>query len=505
MMKKNILAVALLSSALVIGTGAALAHGMRGATEVKAATNKTFGFVNKGDWGALKAYAWKDAPEVTVKNADWPGVAVETKADFKIADKDVFTITLDTDIYDRLIFNNGSGTQTGDLNIGSLPTQSIYVWGDGMTSPHTWGVVGNIGGVDHWGADVATGNSVPWTQTNATITVALNAGDTFKIRADSAWAVELNGEDISGRNATYFEDADPDNDGSNALVKEGKSGTYTFEINWGVEAYGDKTYGVSVTNFVPSSTSYKMRGNGSLWEGDFVAEEGLAMTVVSATEVKIEDVTLAAGDKFKFTDGTNWYGFSNIKTGSPLYAFLEADVSDNIVVKTGKGGVFTFYVDINIDPEADTSENPEADKAIWVTNDDYVALDTWARGFMVNEDLCNGTGHEWSEYATSYAALDASVRALFAANKTDAKADGASYIEKAAYRYEYGVAVKGQTAFAEAQRPYDGFKDKYSTALGLFHVEQKTNVTAIVVATVSLGAIAAAAGFVFLRKKRNNA
>ncbi len=495
MMKKNILAVALLSSALAIGTGVAVAHGMHRATEVRAASQK-IGFFNSDGWASVKAHYWKDG---VGGGTEWPGDAMAA-----VGETGVYTMDIDPASYDRVVFNNGlSGgdeRKTGDLNISAVAANSVYDFGNSKWAvPHSWGLCGGLNGAA-WANEIKTSASTPITGTNATFTVELKENDTFKFRADKAWDLQLSGSDISGQNGTYFSVED-----TNAKVKEGKGGTYTFEITWRVENYGDKAYGISVTNYVPTSTSYKMVGKGSLWTGDFVFENGVDMTVVSASEVKAEDVTLAAGDKFKFSNGTKWYGFSNIKTGSPLYAFLEADGDDNIVVKEGKGGVFTFYVDIDIDPDADTSENPEADKAIWVTNDDYVALDTWARGFMVEEDLCNGSGHEWSEYATSYAKLDADVKALFVPGKTAAKEDGDSYIEKAAYRYEYGVAVKGQTAFAEAQRPYDGFKNKYSTALGLFHVEQKTNVTAIIIATVSLGAIAAAAGFVFLRKKRNNA
>lgn len=492
MKKKNLVIVALASATLVIAGGAALATTISTkAIEVKAATNKTFGFLNGKDWGALKAYAWKDAENIKVKNAEWPGVDVTTKADFKIDGKDVYTFTVDTDTYDRLIFNNNSGSQTEDLDIGSLPNQSIYVWNadntHGMAAPHTWGVVGNIDGVDHWGSDVATGNSVPWTQANAIITVDLKEGDTFKIRADSAWTVQLNGEDLVGQNGTYFEDPDTSALGSNARVKTGKSGRYTFEINWSVESYGDKSYGVSVTNFVPSSTSWTMRGDGNIFDGGSDWSKGLAMTPVSATEVKIENITLAIGDEFKFTDGSQWFGWKDVKSDSPINEnFVTAGSGDRPNIKTKKAGTYTFFVD--------TSASLDSNAAIWITQQAYVDIDGWCKNFLNVTDFCDAGDTDWATYSTSFSALSSEAQGIF--NDVTANADEhASNIERAAARYDYAVGTKGKTAFA------GGSRAKNALFISPMSKGADNGGVAAVAITAAIG-VGAAVGIVFIRRRR---
>ncbi len=127
-------------------------------------------------------------------------------------------------------------------------------------------------------------------------------------------------------------------------------------------------------------------------------------------------------------------------------------------------------------------------------------LTTWANTFIEAEDLCNGSGDEWADFATTYAALGPGAQAYFATAQVTANKDG-NNLEKAAYRYERGVAVKNQTAFAESQRPKTGFQANYSAALKLSSNNMQGGATSAIAVTAAVGA-AAAVGFFFIRKKK---
>lgn len=66
-------------------------------------------FVNVQNWAAVKIYTW--TPEI----AGWPGVAMTKEAD-QIGGYDVYSYKADKgSVFGGMLFNNGNGTQTGDL------------------------------------------------------------------------------------------------------------------------------------------------------------------------------------------------------------------------------------------------------------------------------------------------------------------------------------------------------------------------------------------------------
>lgn len=480
---KQVLSALILT--LAVGASAFVGIKSNGVAKKTSAANKTIGFLNTSNWSKVCAYAWKSSNDSN-KNAAWPGVEINSNGKTE-GGYSIYSYTYDNSEWDKIIFNSGSNAnQTSNLDIPA--SDSVFdFYNNGWAKPHSWGLCGSFNSAS-WTDDVQTSSTSPINATSASFTVSLKSGDTFKFRADSAWTLQLNGTQISGQNSTYFSV-----DGQNAKVRDYKGGTYTFIINWRVENYGDKAYGITVTNYVSDGeTPWKMVGNGSAWTGNFVYANGVAMTVNpdNNNEVKVLNVNLEAGDKFKFHDGTNWYGYSNIKSGSPLASAFEAD-GTNIVVKTNYAGTYSFFVD--------TSAGSSAE-AIWITSDNYITLDGWARGFVEAEDLCDGTGDEWSKYASSYAALDGAVKALFASDKVTASSeDGASYIEKAAYRYEQGV-IKGQTAFAETQRPRSGFASLKTTPI----MNQGINDYALIIIVTSSISLIALGGFLFAKKRKEN-
>ena len=236
------------------------------------------------------------------------------------------------------------------------------------------------------------------------------------------------------------------------------------------------------------ATSWKLVGNGTAWTGDFVYENGVGMVVNSGnpSEVKVIDVDLTQGDKFKFFDGTTWYGFTNLKSGCPMYSAFQLDGDNNILVKSGFSGTYSFFVDVSSGKQTDR---------IWATSEPYMALDGWARGFVEAGDLCDSEGEEWSTYAASFAALDPSVQALFASDKVTAKQDG-TYIEQAAYRYDNGVIYKHQVAFAATQRPHSSIRTT--------PVASENNNAITIIAVASALAIVSSGLFLFIRKRKES-
>ncbi|MBO5816741.1 MAG: starch-binding protein [Paludibacteraceae bacterium] len=87
------------------------------------AVMETVYFINTGNWGKVNAYAW------TSSNNGWPGAEMSQEAE-QIAGFDVYSFTAEQGQWANLIFNNGEGTQTGDLtwHAGEYYAHSTGEW-----------------------------------------------------------------------------------------------------------------------------------------------------------------------------------------------------------------------------------------------------------------------------------------------------------------------------------------------------------------------------------------
>ena len=74
--------------------------------------SKTLYFQDKLNWSSVKAYMWKDSSGHN--NADWPGVNMAYVETTPNSNEKIYSITFNPDEFDRIIFTNGSGTQTVD-------------------------------------------------------------------------------------------------------------------------------------------------------------------------------------------------------------------------------------------------------------------------------------------------------------------------------------------------------------------------------------------------------
>lgn len=69
-------------------------------------------FVNDQQWSAVKAYMWTGG-----SNNSWPGATMTKETGLSCSKGDVYSIEAGS--YQNIIFNNGSGTQTGDLKLNA--------------------------------------------------------------------------------------------------------------------------------------------------------------------------------------------------------------------------------------------------------------------------------------------------------------------------------------------------------------------------------------------------
>ncbi len=102
------LAVLMLLSAVGVGSYSVFAANTN--TEKSGATSAsgdTVYFQNTGNWSKVNAYMWYDGKS-NVKNKEWPGEAMTDEGD------GVWSYDIKGE-YDHIIFNNGSGTQTGNI------------------------------------------------------------------------------------------------------------------------------------------------------------------------------------------------------------------------------------------------------------------------------------------------------------------------------------------------------------------------------------------------------
>lgn len=95
-------------------------------------TTVTLYFTNTNNWSNLKAYLWNN---VSTTNNTWPGKAMTYVRQNQYG-QSIYSITFDSSLYDRVIFN-GSGGQTVTITVGSDRT-GYYL--TGSKSGSSWNV-----------------------------------------------------------------------------------------------------------------------------------------------------------------------------------------------------------------------------------------------------------------------------------------------------------------------------------------------------------------------------
>ena len=100
-------------------------------SKVSAAESKTLYYMNTGGWGNVYAYTWTLS---TKYSGDWPGTSMDKLSNVK---HNVYKITVDAEAK-NIIFSDGNGAQTGDIQI---PSSSNMIYNNGTWSEYSETVV----------------------------------------------------------------------------------------------------------------------------------------------------------------------------------------------------------------------------------------------------------------------------------------------------------------------------------------------------------------------------
>ena len=82
-------------------------------------------FSNNKGWSKVYCYAW-DSSNSDQRNAAWPGVAMTYQGQNEYGEG-IYSIDLNLEAFDSMIFNNGSGDQTIDIGIQKVASMGYYL------------------------------------------------------------------------------------------------------------------------------------------------------------------------------------------------------------------------------------------------------------------------------------------------------------------------------------------------------------------------------------------
>ncbi|MGN1467226.1 MAG: starch-binding protein [Ruminococcus sp.] len=180
-------------------------------------TKRTVYFDNtNSNWSKVYAYAWQDSNSSN-KNSAWPGVEM-TKVSGNI-----YSITLDDDNWDKIIFNPGSSSgQTGNLTI--MGDGYVFTYDSSKTDKGTWSKYGGGPETDTrtiYLTGSYTGTPTIWywyiDSNNSETKLAENdgfswSGPTMTKVSDNVWSYKLSGDSAKANRFMF------NGDNSSAIV-----------------------------------------------------------------------------------------------------------------------------------------------------------------------------------------------------------------------------------------------------------------------------------------------
>ena len=283
---------------------------------------ETVYFVNAQNWTTVNAYAWEPT-----QNADWPGVAATKEAE-QIGGFDVYSYTAEAGAYAKVIFNNGSGAQTADLD---WTAGKYYVKDGWYTKEEAEAQLGKP--VEY--ESVYFVNNQGWEHVNI-YTWQPEVGGWPGV-AMTKEAEQLAGFDVYSytvEKGTAF----------GGMLFNNTAGVQTADLVWSAGQYfvKDKWYtkedaeALLAGPVTPAVITYALMGVGGDWT------TGIAMTVNpdNANEYVLLGQEIAEGDAVKvvtLTDGTATAWCGNVDEYSVEHS---ADDMGNIVLAPGK---YDFY------------------------------------------------------------------------------------------------------------------------------------------------------------------
>lgn len=256
-------------------------------------------FVNSKGWEAVKVYMWQG----DTKNADWPGVAM-TKTEDKVLTFDVYSYDAPAGLT-NIIFNNGSGTQTGDMIFDAAKPyfyeNKWYATAAEIVpeAPAKYYITGDSALIVDAGLDKANAwNPAAIKAEKDTFVLNLKANQAYKLKItlDGTWASVKGFEDLTVKTGMSDLDGNDHNIG------------FTLQTAGDVKVIYNETEFKLLGDFVVIANGYYLVGTISEWKP--VA----ANMFIPNNDVKGEyklDITLAVDDEIKvveYKDGNyTWY------------------------------------------------------------------------------------------------------------------------------------------------------------------------------------------------------
>ena len=322
-------------------------------------------FVNVDNWANVKIYTW--SPEI----ATWSGENMKKESE-QIGDKDVWSYTVEKGTsFGGMLFNNGSGTQTGDL----VWTPGKYYVKDGWYTKEEATAKLNAGTTPTPTAYYVVGTFNGWK--NPDPTYAMTAEDnlykkTFTLAAgmhmmkvtDGTWNDGCNWGyfDVTGRYQEVTEGTNDEGENNgNILINLTEEQTITVVF----DSEEKKISFEGLTEAGPAILTYVLMGVAGDWNTGIALEQNPA----NEKEYMLICQTIAEGDAVKvvtLTNGGKTAYCGNVEEGS---AQVDYDSDGNIILAPGS---YDFYYKVEGDiiyvakAACDTTVTPE-DPEVGVT------------------------------------------------------------------------------------------------------------------------------------------
>ena len=337
-------------------------------------------FVNAQGWAKVNIYTW--SPEV----GTWPGVAMKKEAE-QLAGFNVYSYTVEKGTsFGGMLFNNGSGTQTGDLQW----TAGKYYVKDGWYTKEeaeaklagpvvtVWTMVGDkaLFGTD-WDLNATANDLVKqedgsWVLTLTNKTLAAKSYE-YKAAKDRAWTTTVPG-------------------GDNAKLTISKAGQYdiTFTLNAAATSVTAKA------TYIPAKYNVTVTAENGTVEGAGEYEEGATATLTATANEGYEFVNWTKGEEvvstenpYTFTVNADVALVANFQEAAPEYEVMELTMTNLSVGSYGDGitGLSASDMDNGIEVMLflDAEGNLMEESSIMVGWSDYAVTGTVTKAY--NEEL----------------------------------------------------------------------------------------------------------------------
>ena len=316
--------------------------------------------------------------------------------------------------------------------------------------------------VNAFGSD----NPTDYPQTWLSVTKVGGYPNVIKVSCDESYTTFIVVRSAQGTTNTWPNDS---TESWNQTCNIGRSSSSTnyFWIYGTGEGFGQSYTPIDIKN---TSLDVKNGVSTSLYFNYNTQEYGNASMSLNATQ------------EFVITSGSTTYGYSSLDNGCKAL-FTEGE-NDYIVVKS------TSLYEMYLKPNG----------TIWAQIDSFTEASTWAEDFVKNVGCtaeANAKPANWDSFASSFNNLSQGGKDTLI-GATASNADGASYIQKAAFIHDMCVAkYAGCSVFMKR----DGGGSRASS---MNPITRSNNTAMIVVACSSVVAISLIATFLLLKKRKEN-